>query len=281
MNFFNLLTLRTKKYRPNPCSFYLFVSTIFDSLYLSISIGTRLFSRLHSRPSSLYCKCRTYLVVLCPLISTCFILFGSIDRCLSSCHSHRWRHWSDIRFAHRLTKITLLATFLSLMHVFFYFEIERFDHLAVCVPRQGLYRTLFGIFVCLTSPFLLYSLMLLSTLSTLRRYQRLKNRFQIHRRHHRRRRTSRIDHQLILLIFVQVGLGTFLTFFRSIYLFVSMSNSPSMRKSPERIRLETSIDDITLLIFYLNFIKAFPINFFSSSLYRRVFCEHLQRIFSP
>ena len=79
---------------------------------------------------------------------------------------------------------------------------------------------------------------------------------------------------LITILFIQVGLGILLTFFRCgvlVYIFSTKNQS----KSPYRINIELLLDKISLFIYYMNFAKSFYVNISTSTLFRQVFRQRI------
>ena len=248
LNVLNLLTLRTKKFRRNSCSFYFFCSSLFDCLYLFLSGSTLPWI---DWPNLFFCRSRIYWVITCPTMSTCFLMFASIDRCLSSSAKKKWRNLSNLHLAHLLTAIFIPLIFLLNLHLFFFFQIEERHSFFRCVPQSGLYRRLIVVFLLFSNPFVVYFILFFCNLFTLTRLRRS------------RRRCRSLTRQWIVLIFLQVILGMILTFFRCSYLIFTLTG--------ERKDFHSQLDQLTLFIYYCNFFKAFPLNLFSSSVYRHAF----------
>ncbi|CAF3160856.1 unnamed protein product [Rotaria sp. Silwood2] len=96
----NLLTFTSRQLRDNPCALYFLCSAIFDLIYLTFGASTRLMSDHYSyilpRRSAVFCKVRTYLTVVIPALATLFITLASVDRCLLTSNSTKWRKLSRI-----------------------------------------------------------------------------------------------------------------------------------------------------------------------------------------
>ncbi|CAF4579844.1 unnamed protein product [Rotaria sp. Silwood1] len=170
----NVITFTSRQLRFSSCAFYFLCSTIFDLLYLLFGGITRLmidhFSNMLLNRSVLLCKCRTYLVVVLPSLSTIFIMLASMD-----------------------------------------------------------------------SPFITYTIMLICTMTTLIRIR--TSRYRMGFLDNRRRKSihRNIDRNLITLL----------------------------------ITMEAFFDKISLVIYYMNFAKSFPVNTLTSPLFRRVFRQRI------
>ncbi|CAF3666291.1 unnamed protein product [Adineta steineri] len=257
----NIITFSSKKLRYNSCAFYFLCSTIFDLIYLLFSSITRFMSDHYvnflSNGPFLYCKCRTYLVVVMPILSSGFLMFASIDRFLSTSSSRKWRNFSKIHVAWRVSIITFVLVILSTSHVFFLFELQLKDinnKIYECVPHPGIYRIFVSIYLFLSSPFVVYTIMFICTISTCIRIRALRYRIK-HLQYHRNKHRN-LDRHLLTIIFVQIGLGMLLT-----------------------ITNELFLDKLSLVVYYLNFAKSFPVNTLTSPLFRQVFHEQINKLF--
>ena len=280
----NVIIFTSKQFRRNSCAFYFLCSSVFDIFYLLFSGITRAmsdhFSDIFPNRSILFCKCRTYLVVTIPSLSTLFLMLASIDRCLSTSSSLKWRNLSRINVAWRVSILTLVLSLVSNCHVLFYYELEKKDvdvNLYKCVPHPGIYRIFIAIYLFLSSPFLTYTIMFICTVITLTRIR--KSRYRVGSLYNRKskRRHRDIDHQLIIIMFTQIGLGMLLTFFRCGFLVYSLSTN-SVKKNMYRTSIEAFLDRFSLLIYYMNFAKSFSVNILTSPLFRQVFRQRFREI---
>jgi hypothetical protein len=79
-----------------------------------------------------------------------------------------------------------------------------------------------------------------------------------------------IDRHLITIILIQVGLGMLLTFFRCGFLvYIVWTNN--INKSNSQLKFDLFLDKFSLIIYYINFAKSFPVNIFTSQLFRQIF----------
>ena len=265
----NIIIFTSKEFRLNSCLFYFLCSTIFDSFYLLISGITRLINDhyLHIKfdQSLFYCKCRTYFVVILRTLSTTFLMLSSIDRCLSTSRRRKWHHFSRRDLAWRMVLFNIIFLVIFNSHILFLFEIERKEmNIFQCVPRIGIYRKFVSIYFFLSNPFLFYTIMFLSTIITLLQIRTTRYRIKFLHRQNRKRHEN-VDRHLITLMFIQIGLGMLLTFFRSGFLFYTLCKS-HLNKNLLTYNLELFFDKISLLIYYMNFAKSFFVNILTSPL---------------
>jgi uncharacterized membrane-anchored protein YitT (DUF2179 family) len=61
-----------------------------------------------TQTSFFYCKFQVYILQVCAVISMNFISLAMIDQYLATCARPRWRQWSNIKLAHRLSAIISL-----------------------------------------------------------------------------------------------------------------------------------------------------------------------------
>jgi hypothetical protein len=80
-------------------------------------------------------------------------------------------------------------------------------------------------------------------------------------------------------MFIQIGLGMLLTFSRTAFLSYTL-----WKKNFNKIILSTHaevvLDRISLLIYYINFAKAFFVNILTSPLFRHVFRKTILHLFA-
>ena len=102
-----IVFLSLKTFRQNSCAFYLTIMSI-------VNVG-QLFTGLLSRilisgfgidwptSSPFYCKFRYFLLQTCSMISLSCTCFATIDQYFATSANPRWRRWSSLKVAHRLT----------------------------------------------------------------------------------------------------------------------------------------------------------------------------------
>jgi hypothetical protein len=276
---FNIIIFTSKELRYNSCGFYFLCSTVFDIVYLLLSGLTRFliddFSPIKIDRSILFCKCRTYLVVVIPILSTCFIMIATIDRCLSTSTSKKWRHLSQTNVAWRISIVSIILSFVFHCHILFFYGLQSNNvnkNVYKCVPLNDIYRMFINIYLFSILPFLLYGIMFVCSIITLFRIRKLRYRLGFINRRTNKYRI--INRHLITIMFVQVGLGMLLTFFRCGYLIYTYGTN-NITKSHHRITIELYFDKFSLIIYYMNFAKSFPVNSLTSPLFRRIFQKRI------
>lgn len=278
-SFCNIIIFRSKEFRLNSCGFYFLCSTIFDLIYLLISGITGLindfYPQLSSDESIIYCKFRTYFVVVTPTISVYFLMFASIDRCISTLICKKWRRFNDINVAWCISIFSLIFLLICYIHILFYFQLEK-KGTYKCIPNDGLYKLFFAICLLLSSPFLIYMIMLISTIITLIRIRSSRYRTKYFYNKRSNIKSRNLDRHLIRIIFIQVGLGMLLTFFRCGFL-VYIFSTNNIKKTQSQINFDIFFDKCSLIIYYINFAKSFPVNILTSTLFRQVFKQQFNR----
>lgn len=273
----NILIYRSRKFRLNSCIFYLLCSTIFDWIYILSSCLIRLnensFEKSHFNQRNFICKIRIYILVISPTLSTYYLMFASIDRCLSTSLLKKWRNLSNKKLSHRISLLTFLFILLINFHIIYFHQIETKPKDSKCSPSGEIYRKIFGLFVLISNPFVVYLIMFICTMKTLSRIRQSKMKFLLNER-----RNGRLDQHLIGIIFIHIGLGMLFTFIRCGFLIYILSTM-NMKKSSEHLSIDLLLDQITIFIYYFNFIKSFPLNILTSQLFRNVFKQQIQAIF--
>ena len=272
----NIIIYRSKKFRLNSCIFYLLCSTIFDWIYILSSCLIRLNenqlekSNFHQR--NFICKMRIYILVISPTLSTCYLMLASIDRCLSTSLFKKWRNLSNKKISHRISLFTLIFILLINFHIIYFHRIETNKQNSKCFPSGEIYRKIYGLFVLISNPFVVYLIMFICTMKTLIRIRQSKMKFLLNER-----RNGRLDRHLIEIIFIHIGLGMLFTFIRCGFLIYILSTM-EMKKSSKHLSIDLLLDQITIFIYYFNFIKSFPLNILTSQLFRNVFKQQIQAI---
>lgn len=269
----NIIIYRSRKFRLNSCVFYLFCSTIFDWIYIFSSCLARLnenyLEKSHLNQRNFICKIRVYILVISPTLSTYYLMFASVDRCLSTSLSKKWRNFSNKKTSHRISLFALIFVLLIHLHILSFFQIETNSK---CFPSGEIYRKIYGLFVLISSPFVVYLIMFICTIKTLSRIRQSKMKFLLNER-----RNGRLDRHLIEILFIHIGLGMLFTFIRCAFL-VYVLLTMKMKKSSEHLSIDVRLDEITIFIYYFNFIKSFPLNILTSQLFRNVFQQQIQLI---
>ena len=210
-NLMNILIFTRRSLRTNPCSFYFMASSANNLFVLYVVLFTRLlasgWSLDPSSSSDALCKLRMF----CAYISTCltqwFVVLASIDRHLCSCSSVRFRQWSRLSIAHRVTAVTVLATIVAHFHVLIWWSSESVGTVRICnifIPAYDIVFSVFYIlFTCLLPPLL----MIIFGLRTILNVRRLRRQVAPNDQPSNNTRQNRLrtrDRQMITMLLVQV-----------------------------------------------------------------------------
>ena len=125
LNIIVFLSLRT--FRENSCAFYLIIMSFVNIGNLITGLLSRIiisgFRIDLTLTSSFYCKFRWYCLQFCVLSSFTFTCLAAIDQYMGTAVHVRWRQWSNIKIAHRLTIITMIIWFLHGFLYIIYFDL--------------------------------------------------------------------------------------------------------------------------------------------------------------
>jgi hypothetical protein len=277
--FGNIIIFTSRKLRTNSCAFYLLCSTIFDLIYLLLSSITRLINDYFFLNQSIFfCKCRIYLVVVIPTLSTYFIMLATIDRCLSTSTSKKSRHLNKVQMAWRISILTLIFSLVSTSHILFFFQLKKKggnNNNNECVPDGGIYRTFISFYFFLINPLVVYTIMLICTIGTLIRIRTSRYRMRYLYNQRRNRKYRYMNRHLITIMIFQVGLGMLFTFIRCGFLIYSFWTS-NINKDYSKFNVYFLLDRLSLLIYYMNFAKSFPLNTLTSHLFRQIFVQKMK-----
>jgi len=277
----NLVIYRSKKFRRNSCGIYLLFSTIFDLSYLLISGLTNSLQI----DSLIYCKFRSYFVIICPSFSTIYLMCSTIDRCLSTSKSNRIRKLANSKTSWRICLFVLIFHLLSNVHILLFYDYKRDSSLTLnvyrCVPRSRIYQMLLSGLMFVLSPLIFYSVMLINTIIIRKRIRNQTNESTMltttTRQRKKSARNDQLNKQLMLIIVFQIVFGIVFTLFRCGFListFIRRELGQSMFNSD----LDQCFDHLTLFMYYLNFSKSFPINICTSSFFRKIFFQQIDLI---
>ena len=278
----NIFTFTSKQLRENPCGLCFLFSSIFDLFYLGFSTTTRLlgdhYAHMIPSSSSIFCKLRTYVSVLFPTLATWFLVWSSIDRCLSTSTSNKWRKLSSRRIIYLMVFFSTIFFILCYLHMLIFYNVQLRNPQTltyICVPPTGFYATfLSSLFLTINGGF--YLIMFIACLVTLKHVRTSRHRVATQTNMTRTRFPS-VDRHLITIMLFQIGFGFILCSFRVFVLAYSLLTG-TVSKSVERLTIESIIEQLSLVIYYINFAKSFPVNMVTSPLFRRIFIQRTMNL---
>ena len=144
------------------------------------------------------------------------------------------------------------------------------------MPRSGLTTTFVNIFYLSCNTVGLYTGMLIATFITWKRLRQSQNRVHNSRNNQRTHMRS-VDRHLIKIMFLQVGISFILTMIRyvykSYYYFTSNAN-----RGPNITLRDSTLEELTITLYYVNFAKSFPVCTLTSPLFRQIFIRRLVKL---
>lgn len=287
-NLCNILTFSAKKLRQNPSGFYLLCSSIFD-LFIILFCTVAEFTVIHYKYGLIdyyptFCKIYVYLIVTLPGLSICSVMLASIDRCLLSSSSAKWRSWSKIKVAYRIILIGSLIWIFSTSHILIFYGINTLRGMPnKCSAQPGPYAIFVSAFYIIYLTIIPYTIMLISNLMTFYNIRTSRKRVgalqqlqqqQILRGHGVRRS---IDRNLIFMILIQVILSMILLSTRSGYIAYQQITRSAARDA-RRYAIETFVLNLTTVIYYINYAKSFFLYTLTSGLFREIFWKRFQKL---
>ena len=117
-NVINILVFSSvRAYRTTPCTFYFLCASIYNIIYLSINLTSRIaisgFGIDLTRTSTSWCKIRLFIGVGMILTSLTCSCLATIDQFFSTSKSAHLRRFSNIKWAHRMV---IIVTIIWLAH---------------------------------------------------------------------------------------------------------------------------------------------------------------------
>jgi hypothetical protein len=249
LNTLVFISLRT--FRQSSCAFYLTIMSIVNIGQLCTGLLSRIMMSGYSiewtSTSSFYCKFRYFLVQSCTLISLTCVCLATIDQYFATCSNLRWRQWSNLKVAHRLTAI--FAIFWSLHGILYMIYFTRIYHpitgKTVCGVANAIFAkyNAYGYSLILAG-FLPISITIFFSLLAFRNVRHsTRQAIPLVRRE--------LEKQLTMMVLVQVSVNSF-TLLPSNIVSALQTNSALMSDPNVATRIQyTSV--LCLLIDYLNF----------------------------
>ena len=275
----NLVTFTAKQLRQNSCGLYFLFSSIFDLFYLGFGATVRLmmdhYPFMIPSASPIFCKLRSYLSVLTPTLAAWFLVWSAIDRCMRTSPSAKWRRLSDERTARLIIGFSIVFYVLCYSHILAYYDVQLRNAQTLsyaCTPLAGVYTAFISVFFLVLNGGS-YLAMIIASWLTLKHVRASRQRVAPQMEIDGGRFPS-IDRHLIRIMLFQVGVGVLLSSFRVVVLAYSLLTN-QIPKSVERSTIESFIEQLSLMIFYINFAKSFFVNMLTSPLYRRIFVQRV------
>jgi len=247
------------------------MSALFDFLYINFGLFTKLSTEQYGstlqNTNLIWCRIRVFLTWVLPCFATSYLVLASIDRCLSTSTNTRFRSFSQIKVAHRMTCVPIILYSLTTCHQFFYYNLR-----PTCSSLPGTYAYFLSVYSIVWTNLIPQSAILIFGLIT---YCNIRKSYRnLIRSKEQQSNRTRTDSQLIRITLVQVLCSSILLNIRTAYYSYSVISS-DLTKDSYRRAVEALILKISSFIFYLNFSKNFFVNTLSSKLFRKVFKERL------
>jgi hypothetical protein len=241
-NVINVLVFSTVRiYRITPCSFYLLIASIFNIIYITICLTSRIvmagFGFDLTRISTSWCKIRSFCLFSLSLITLTCSCLATIDQFFATSRSVRLRRFSSLKWAHRIVIIVIIIWCLHGIPVLLFYNIPPI--IMTCVdtnPNYAIYVPIYLLGLICGIPVL--------TMVTFG-YLTYRNIHSI-----RDLVTQQADRQLTEMILIQVILVVICIVPYSIYFAYSIITS-GVSKDANRLIIESFVYTILSLLTYL------------------------------
>jgi hypothetical protein len=146
-NLFNLIILRRRAFRNNPCTTFLLVLSITNLNNLILGLVPNYLGDAYGidilTATIVFCRCR-FMILHCSLaLSSWLIVLAGIDRfCISSRHVNR-RNLSTLKNARLSVLVATVICCIVYSHVLVLFTIEKTPLGPVCYAQSGTYRVFY------------------------------------------------------------------------------------------------------------------------------------------
>ena len=258
LNIIVFLSLQT--FRQNSCAFYLTIMFIVNIGQLLTGLLSRIMISGYgidwTTISQFYCKFRYFLLQTCTLTSLSCICFATIDQYLATSSIVRWRQWSSLKVAHRLTiAMCILWSLHGILYLVFlahvYSPVTGTIICGIADTTFGTYST-YGYLLILTG-FLPIAVTIIFALLAFRNVRQLA--------HHTVPLVRReLEKQLTIMVLVQVALNSLALLPFTIVSAVQL-NSQLASNADIAARLQFA-NFLGLLLYYLTFavsVKVFDL----------------------
>jgi hypothetical protein len=148
-NGMNILVFLSKHtYRTTPCTFYFLIASIYNLAYITLSLITRIMSIGYeidpTRTSLVWCKIRQFLIITLSLIALTCSCLAVIDQFLVTSHRASLRHYSSIKWAHRIVFIVIIIWCLHGIRVILFRNISPISNTCVNTdPGYAIYTSVY------------------------------------------------------------------------------------------------------------------------------------------
>jgi hypothetical protein len=114
-----------RNYRTTPCTFYFLISSIFNIVYITINLISRIvttgFQIDLTQTSISWCKIRQFCLAVLSLITLTCSCLATIDQYFATSQNANLRRLSNIKWAHRIVIIVMIIWFLhGIPYLLFY-----------------------------------------------------------------------------------------------------------------------------------------------------------------
>ena len=200
----NYITFTASQLRRNACVFYLLCGNTFQLLSILIPILTHvLLGYLGDdllNQSIFLCKIRFYLVITLPELATLYMLFSIFDRCAATSVNVRFRAWSQLKIAHRLSLGILIFGLVTNIHIIVFQTI--YDNKCQFFPN-AVYDVFFAIYLIFLISLLPHLFMLILCSITFSNLRKMKNRVFSEQITARKSLMKRFETQLITVCYLE------------------------------------------------------------------------------
>ena len=275
----NILTFTAKQLRQNACAFYFLCSSAFDLYTLLVCGILRLivdhYPYLLPNHSEAFCKIRVYLTAVFPALSTSCVVLASIDRCLLTSSSMRWRQWTKIKIAYRLVVISILIWLISPAHMLVFYGFNTVNGIPnVCSSQPGIYSTFISAFLVIWFTIVPYAVMLTASTITFIHIRVSRQRVAPLQQQQQQQNHRRIDRHLLTLMFIQVFLSVVFLSTRTVIIAYQYMTREIPKDSRSRA-IESFLSQFGTVLYYINYAKSFYLCTLTSMLFREVFWKQL------
>jgi hypothetical protein len=260
-NLISIYVFVRKDFLKNSCCLYLFAGAILNLLTVSWGISPAIYILDNTDPgtySFIYCKLRLYTIHTPLMIGRTFMVLACVDRYALCSGSHRLRSFSQPKVAIRCIIATILIWPLLTIHIAI---LQNFSN-SKC-SMIGSYVLIYGIYASVASGICPPTLMSIFSVLAIRHRRELQTRLNT------RRKGSKRDHALMVMLLSEVLVYVITTFlYPTITLYLAITSQQT--KNPERVQIESFLNFLGgSFLVYLNPAAAFYVYLAVSHSFRK------------
>ncbi|CAF1016389.1 unnamed protein product [Rotaria sp. Silwood1] len=292
-NILNILILSQRSFRSNSCTWLFLISSYANLISILFGLTTRIKSGWNydfTYTNRHLCKIRAFIVFTSRTIAFWLITLATINRWASSCVNVNYRRMSTLKRSQQGTIIIILISFLLYLQMFYCYDANQINVPLQCYGKSILCRHLTDLtygFISILCPLLFMFIFGIMTILNVRQSQRrtsnfilktiIQNNPRIFDDQHKRLK-KKSEHNLLLILFIQILLLTLLTLPQAIQKIYSTIIQKNSLNSLDKTIHDFIYSFVLLLSFIANGIPFYIYTLCGGIIFRRALYDLVNMI---